>query len=116
AGAAGVRGGGACGGSGGRIIQQLLAEGLLLGVGGGLAGFAGAAWGVRWLLTIFGAALPRSQDVAIDGRVLAFTTATALVTGLLAAFVPAWQLSGRDANTVLKTRTRRRHTRGRDGA
>jgi predicted permease len=106
---------GALGASRGRIIQQLLAEGLLLGVGGGLAGFAAATWGVRWLLTIFGTALPRSQDVAIDGRVLAFTTAIALVTGLLAAFVPAWQLSGRDANTVLKLGTSRGNSTGGDG-
>jgi len=106
---------GALGASRGRIIQQLLVEGLLLGVGGGLAGFAAATWGVRWLLTIFGTALPRSQDVAIDGRVLAFTTATALVTGLLAAFVPAWQLSGRDANTVLKLGTSRGNSAGGDG-
>ena len=36
-------------------------------------------------------------------RVLAFTTAIALAAGLLAAFVPAWQLTGRDANEALKT-------------
>jgi predicted permease len=70
---------------------------------------------VQWLLGVFGTALPRAQDVAIDGRVLAFTTGIALVTGMLAAFVPAWRLSGQDANTVLKLGTSRGNSAGGDG-
>jgi putative ABC transport system permease protein len=67
---------------------------------------------VKWLVTVFGTALPRAQDVAIDGRVLAFTSVMALATGLLAAFVPAWQLSGRDANAVLRLGSSRGHSSG----
>ena len=94
---------GALGASRKRVIQQLLAEGLVLGAGGGLAGLLAAFYGVDLLIAAFGAALPRASEVAIDTRVLVFTAVIAVATGLVAAFVPAWQLSGRDANEALKT-------------
>ena len=93
---------GALGASRARVIQQLLAEGVLLGVGGGAAGFVAAFYGVQALVALVGEALPRAQEIAVDGRVLAFTAAISLTTGLLAAFFPAWRLSGRDANDMLK--------------
>jgi predicted permease len=94
---------GALGASRMRVVQQLLAEGLVLGAGGGLAGLLAAFYGVDLLIAAFGTALPRASEVTVDARVLAFTAAIAMITGLLAAFVPAWQLSGRDANDALKT-------------
>ena len=94
---------GALGASRLRVVQQLLAEGLVLGAGGGAAGFLAAYYGVDLLIAAFGTALPRASEVTIDTRVLAFTGVIAVTTGLLAAFVPAWQLSGRDANEALKT-------------
>ena len=94
---------GALGASRMRVVQQLLAEGLVLGAGGGLAGLLAAFYGVDLLIAAFGTALPRASEVTVDTRVLAFTAAIAVTTGLLAAFVPAWQLSGRDANEALKT-------------
>ena len=94
---------GALGASRMRVIQQLLAEGLVLGVGGGAAGLLAAVYGVDLLVAAFGTALPRASEVTVDTRVLAFTAAIAVTTGLLAALVPAWQLSGRDANEALKT-------------
>jgi len=86
-----------------RVVQQLLTEGLVLGIGGGLAGFAAAYWGVELLKVTFGDALPRAGDIAIDPRVLWFTALIAVAAGLLAALAPAWQLSGGDANDALKT-------------
>lgn len=106
---------GALGASRLRVLQQLLAEGLVLGIAGGVVGFAAAAAGVPLLLRAVGPTLPRWQDVAVDGQVLAFTTGLALVTGLLAAFVPAWRLSGRDANAVLKQSASRGSSGGHDG-
>ena len=94
---------GALGASRLRVVQQLLAEGLVLGAGGGAAGFLAAYYGVDVLIAAFGTALPRASEVAIDTRVLAVTMVMAVGTGLLAALVPAWQLSGRDANEALKT-------------
>ncbi|HXW08623.1 MAG TPA: ABC transporter permease [Vicinamibacterales bacterium] len=93
---------GALGASRARVVQQLLAEGVLLGLGGGALGFVAALYGIDVLVALVGSALPRAEDVAVDGRVLAFTAAISVATGLIAAFVPAWQLSGRDANDLLK--------------
>ena len=98
-----------------RVIQQLLAEGLVLGAGGGLAGFAAAYYGVDLLKLAFGTALPRAGEITVDMRVLIFTTTIALATGLLAAFVPAWQLTGRDANEALKTGPGRGNSSSGDG-
>jgi putative ABC transport system permease protein len=103
---------GALGASRGRVVQQLLAEGVLLGIGGGVAGFLAASYGVDALLATFGDALPRVQEVAVDGRVLAFTAAISIVTGMAAAFFPAWRLSGRDANAVLREGGARGHSGG----
>jgi predicted permease len=106
---------GALGASRARVVQQLLAEGLLLGIGGGVAGFLAATSGVEALVAIFGQALPRAQEVAVDSRVLAFTAGISLATGLLAAFFPAWRLSGRDANEALKEGASRGSSAAADG-
>ena len=105
----------ALGATRGRIVQQLLTEGLLLGVGGGLIGFAGALYGVRLITAAMGAALPRAGEIHVDGRVLAFTAMVALATGLLAAFIPAWRLTGRQAAAALKTGPSRGHSSSGDG-
>jgi putative ABC transport system permease protein len=106
---------GALGASRGRVVQQLLAEGLLLGIGGGAAGFIAASYGVDVLVATFGSALPRAQEIAVDGRVLAFTAGLSILTGLLAAFFPAWRLSGQDANEVLKQGASRGSSAAGDG-
>src|SRR6185503_236500 len=67
----------------GRIIRQLLTESLLLGLLGGAAGL-GLGWaGVHVLVAAAPGNLPRLTAVTVDGRVLAFTTAVAVLTGLL---------------------------------
>jgi predicted permease len=95
-----------------RLVRLLLTEGLVLGVGGGLVGFAAAAYGVGVLTTAMGAALPRAGEVHVDGAVLAFTTIVSLATGLLAAFAPAWKLTGRRAADALRSGPSRGHSGG----
>jgi predicted permease len=92
----------AIGASRGRLIQQLLVESVLLGVAGGVVGLLAAVGTMRALVGVFGPALPRANHVGIDGSVLAFTTAIAIVTGLMAGVVPAWRMTSGDAGDALK--------------
>jgi putative ABC transport system permease protein len=106
---------GALGASRLRVVQQLLAEGLVLGLGGGVAGFIAASYAVDALVAMFGSALPRAAEVSVDTRVLIFTAATAVFTGLAASLIPAWRLSGRDASEALRIGPGRGNSSGGQG-
>jgi putative ABC transport system permease protein len=98
-----------------RVLQELLAEGLLLGTGGGVAGGLAAVYGVRMLVATFGSSIPRSGEIRLDARVLAFTAAVAVLTGLASAVFPAWRLTRRDANDALKQGQGRGNSSAGDG-
>src|SRR5262249_34495301 len=66
-----------------RIARQLLTESILLGLLGGAAGILLGSWGVSALVRSGPQQLPRLDEVSIDGRVLLFTLAIALLTGIL---------------------------------
>jgi putative ABC transport system permease protein len=89
-----------------RIVRQLLTESVLLAVAGGMLGMALGFAGVRALLAVSPAGLPRIGEngsfVAIDWRVLAFTLAVSFATGILFGLFPAWTASRTDLNSVLK--------------
>jgi putative ABC transport system permease protein len=77
-----------------RIVQQVAAESLLLAALGGLAGL-GVAYGcTRALVALAPPSIPRLSDVVMDMRVLAFTLATAALTGALFGLAPAVSASG----------------------
>jgi predicted permease len=78
----------------GRLIHQLLAESVALGVVGGVAGVTLAWWATRLLLALQPPDLPRIAEVQLDARVLAFAAVTAVGTGLLFGVVPALRASG----------------------
>src|SRR6185437_10946718 len=90
----------------GRIVRQLMTESVLLSVIGGLLGLALGVTGIRSLLSINTAGLPRLGDngslVHIDWRVAGFTLGLSVLTGLLFGVVPALHASRNDLNTVLR--------------
>jgi putative ABC transport system permease protein len=93
----------ALGAAGGRIVRQLLTEGLLLALAGGAAGLLLAAWGTRLLSALAPAGLlPSVAQVGVDWHVLAFALAASVATGLLFGTAPAWQARKVDVNSSLK--------------
>src|SRR5262245_12592293 len=86
----------------GRIIRQLLTENMLLAVLGGALGVLLAWWGLRLLLTISPADIPRLDTIRLDTRVLCFTLALSLITGLGVGLAPALRATRLELNQALK--------------
>ena len=76
-----------------RIIRQVVTEGLLLSMIGGLLGLGMALAGIRLLLWAAPGDLPRLDSVAMDGNVLLFTLGVTILVGVLVATAPAWRLA-----------------------
>src|SRR5262245_16581141 len=85
-----------------RIVTQLLAESLVLSLGGGAAGTAVALGLTRALAALDPLRIPRVQDITLDGRVLLFTVSISILTGILFGIVPALQSAPADLQPVLK--------------
>jgi len=77
-----------------RIVRTLLVESLMLGLTGGIAGLGLAYAGVRLLVAIGPSNLPRLNEIALDGRTLAFTVVLSLLSGLLFGLIPALKYAG----------------------
>jgi predicted permease len=90
----------------GRIIRQLLTESVVLSLAGGILGLIIGVAGIRALLSINTAGLPRvgvdGALVGVDWRVLLFTLTVALATGILFGLIPALHGSKADLNIALK--------------
>ncbi len=89
-----------------RLICQLLTESLILAALGGVLGLAVAYGGVRTILALSPDALPRVEEITVDGRVLAFTALIAMVTGILFGLVPALRSAGSPVGDSLKEGSR----------
>jgi predicted permease len=85
-----------------RILGLVLTESMLVGVGGAVAGLTLAYAMVRTLRALEPGNIPRIAEVAIDGWVLAFTVAIALVTGVITGLVPALRTPYRDLVSALR--------------
>jgi predicted permease len=90
----------------GRIISQLLTESLVLSVAGGVLGLLVGVTGIRALLSINTAGLPRvgveGALVGIDWRVVLFTSVVSIGTGILFGLIPALHASRPDLSATIK--------------
>jgi putative ABC transport system permease protein len=84
-----------------RIVRQLLAETLVLVGIGATLGLGLAALSVGTLRSILPAGQPRLEAMPIDGTVLLFAGAAALVTTVLSGFAPAWRLARNDLRSLV---------------
>ena len=86
----------------GRVLQQILCETVLLALSGGGLGLIVARAGVEQIARRYADLLPRAGEIALDGRVLAFTFAVSVLAGLAAGILPAWRLTKSDLNQALR--------------
>ncbi|HZX68464.1 MAG TPA: ABC transporter permease, partial [Candidatus Elarobacter sp.] len=89
-----------------RLARQLLTESVLLSLVGGTLGVALAFVATRALLAVNPHALPGVFDVGIDGRVLLFSVAVSVGTGVVFGLAPAIVAARADLHGALKDRGR----------
>lgn len=90
-----------------RLVRQLMAEHLLLALVGGVAGLGIAVLGLRALVALSPAALPRLQAIQVDGTLFAFALGVTVVTGLVFGSIVAIQASGESPQGTLHLASRR---------
>jgi len=84
------------------VVRQLLTESIFLSLIAGLLG-VGLGWAATHALLRWGAdQLPQGMPIGIDVRVLLFTLAISLLTGIIFGMFPAFQLSRVDLNGTLR--------------
>lgn len=76
-----------------RLIAQLLTESTLLGVTGGLAGFALALWSLELLRHFAVENIPQLLNARVDGAVIAFVFVISAASGVVFGIGPAWNAS-----------------------
>jgi putative ABC transport system permease protein len=92
----------ALGGSRARLIQQFLAESVLLATLGGILGVALSYSAGRFVVAASQGAVPRLRDLQMDVRVLAFTAIACVLTGIAFGLAPALSALRIDLNSSLK--------------
>jgi putative ABC transport system permease protein len=85
-----------------RIIRQLLTESILLASLAGALGLLLTLWGARFLERLVPEGIPVAANSGIDARILAFTLAVSLGTGILFGIIPALRISSINLNDALK--------------
>ena len=90
-----------------RIVSVLLAENVLLALGGGLLGAALAAWGTNAIRAVpFIGSFPIRFQTYVDALGLAVAMALALACGVLVGLPPALQLAGVEPQRALRNGSR----------
>ena len=92
----------ALGASRARMVRQLLTESIMLGVAGGSVGLVIASWGLQLALKVLPGAVPRVDEIHLDGHVLLFMLGASLFSGVLFGLAPALKDSKGDLQETLK--------------
>jgi putative ABC transport system permease protein len=93
----------ALGASQGRLVRQLLTESLVIALAGGALGLLLATWGLSGLAALGPPQLAaHGAQPTLDGPVVAFTLAVAILTSLVFGLVPAFQAARRDPEPDLR--------------
>lgn len=96
----------ALGASRGRLARQCLTESALLGLTGGLLGICLAAVSLKPFVTFWPGSLPRTEEVALDWRVLLFAVAVSFASSILFGLAPALRAPSRDLEQTLRAGSR----------
>ena len=96
----------AIGASRGRLARQLLVESLVLAIVGGAAGMVVGRFFLDALVAWLPPGIPRLASVTVDGRILLFTFAVSVITGVFFGLAPAIQLSRATGAAALRDGTR----------
>ena len=95
-----------------RLVRQLLTESMVISGAGGLFGLIVSAIGLKIMLALAPADLPRLDEIGINTAVLAFTLVLSIGTGLFFGIFPAREAARRDPQEALKNGGRSGSARG----
>ena len=85
-----------------RVMRQLFTESTILALAGGAVGLLVAFWGLTAITKLLPSDFPRLNEIQIDWRVLAFTFAASVLTGILFGLAPALQISRPDLQEAIR--------------
>jgi putative ABC transport system permease protein len=85
-----------------RLLRQFLTEGVLLALIGGMVGAAVGYAGLQAMLRANPESIPRAVEITLDPRVLVFTIAVSVLTGVLFGMAPLLHLRERAVTVSLK--------------
>ena len=85
-----------------RVMRQLFTESTILALTGGAVGVLIAIWGLAAITKLLPADFPRLNEIHLDLRILGFTFAASVLTGILFGLVPALQISRPDVQESIR--------------
>jgi predicted permease len=92
----------ALGASRARVVRQLFTESTILALAGGTVGLFIAYWGLAAITKLLPADFPRLSEIHMDLRVLGFTFAASMLTGIVFGLAPALQISRSDVQEAIR--------------
>ncbi len=89
-----------------RLVRQLLTESILIAALGGVVGLLLGAWALKAFVLLGSDSIPRLNEVALDGRVIAVMVAVTTLAGIIFGLAPAFQSARFDLHAALKSGSR----------